>query len=277
MHDLFLKEAEKLCSTVIHGKLIRKNASGVNCWSFLRSKQQNADLMVFFHGTGNDRFFMMYDLFLSWLRQGKSILTFDLDGHGADSSTVFDEFSILSCFSDSMEFIQEQIHHKEIHLVGNSLGGLLIAHGALLHKYPISSIILIGVPSIISIDWKAMRNEISSPWEESYKSFRKRWGLRNALPAIGPFNRSRFPIRFSVPKDSMLYVDQVSRLSRRINLDSIISKIVPILAIFGSKDQIAPLAQYWELSSPMSEIHLVEGNHFPPHLVGSEGENSRLD
>lgn len=245
-HKYFMRTV-KSYATVTEGTLKRIPASGEASWTYLKSNHDNGQLVMFVHGTGNDRFFLMYDIFIHLLSSGFSVFTFDLDGHGVGGSTIFNEYGILSCFNDWFSFVNENFSYKKLHVLGHSLGGLLAAHGIAVHQIKVDSLILIGVPTKIQIQPKKMFYELISPLSKVYRTHIIKWKLSSSLPAVGGFNRKRFPLRLQGQSGSFNYVALVSRLSYRLNFARNIKRVQgPILAIYGSQDRIAvsPEAQF---------------------------------
>ncbi len=263
-HKQFKKTAQQRNITLTEGNLKRPQASGYAKWSYLHSKHNDGRLIMFVHGTGNDRFFLMYEIFLTLLAEGYSIFTCDLDGHGEQSTTVFDDYSILSCFNDWYLFVQKSFAFNQLHIITHSLGGLLALHGVAVHGIPVTSLILLGVPENIQINSAQMLTEVFSPLHSSYSRYILKWSLTASLPAMGGFNRKRFPFRMRGPRGNFDYVSQVSKLSHRLGYKRNIMRInAPILALYGSRDRIAPPPpKATSVRKDKIEIHTINSNHF---------------
>ena len=89
------------------GFLLRPEVSGKSRWRILLSKSPSQQVVIFLHGTGNDHLFGMYDMFTNLLNEGINIISLDLDGHGSESTTLFDGSQCYSTLSSLWDF-----HHK---------------------------------------------------------------------------------------------------------------------------------------------------------------------
>ena len=244
------------------------HCSGSAQWTFIQSNIEpkkstvRKPLAIFVHGTGNDRVFLTYDLFLQLLKNGISIFTFDLDGHGQKGSSLFHEKEILNLFDSWLPLIREQHSEFNLHLIGNSLGGLLSANYLAKNtEHPFQTLTLLATPENIQIGKDVVLPEISTIFQAEYYSYLRRWGIKDSIPALGKFNRKRYPIRFEISSQDH-YIDAVSKLSERIPLSKSLKKIdIPVLAIYGHNDFIArPSDDILHLNHLSFEY--VQTNHF---------------
>ena len=101
------------------------------------------NLVIAAHGVGNDAFFPFIHYFEYLLAKGFSVYAFDLDGHGHSSTTVFDH-NIVGMMEDAFEQIPMLGQYSKIHLLGQSLGGLLSLD--FLKRKNLDSACMIGTP-----------------------------------------------------------------------------------------------------------------------------------
>src|SRR6476469_2354660 len=64
-----------------------RSSGGDSAYLLIEHPNKNK-LSILFHGTGNDLLFTWQALIEALLKAGRSVLTFDLDGHGVKSSST---------------------------------------------------------------------------------------------------------------------------------------------------------------------------------------------
>lgn len=149
-------------------------------------------LMVFAHGTGNDALYPHQFFFEQFLRQGIGIFTFDLDGHGANSTTVLNKDSFFSQLVDVKQEISNlEALEKQIFFVGYSLGGLL----SWSRDIAFQSRHLIGTPFYLEANSASLVGELRILKNRDFLNQFKGINPLELVPAVGPFRRRSFPVR----------------------------------------------------------------------------------
>ncbi|MEZ4742168.1 MAG: alpha/beta hydrolase [Bdellovibrionota bacterium] len=228
---------------------------------FLRPLTQCKGLALFAHATGNDHSFPQVTLFKNLLKADYALFSFDLDGHGLNSTTKFTHKRIRSSLSQAVREARKHEPKLPIHLIGQSLGGALILDYVANNKHNIQSLSLIGVPIYLTLKPNAYINELISLASHSMRKEIITYGPWGIIPAFGAFKRNTFPLRTfsSLPRSSKLeYVDEVMSTLEDINLVESAKKIkTPTLLCYGNRDKIAPVEHGELLFENLSESHLV--------------------
>jgi len=218
--------------------------------------------ILFIHGTGNDIAYPALTLFAQLFKENIRINAFDLDGHGYQGSTLYSQAGIL----DFVEWALQQIPYDDpLFIVGHSFGGTLaLSHIARSKCSSIQGLILISTPLKLSASITSLANECLSVFRPSFWHERAYYGTFGILPALGPFKRSKYPIRLQNQESN--YVNQIDStitfLSQSITDDSI---TCPLLLIYGTRDLIVKHQNALEIQNRIkkSEVFLVKGaTHF---------------
>ena len=125
MSESILKQFEKTLaaeSILVHKGFHQNDTKHKTSNYFFKSKK-SAETVVFAHATGNDNLFPQMPLFLNILKNGFNVLTFDLDGHGAQSTTILEKTNFWGSIDRAVEFLKREYDIKSFHLMGQSLGG----------------------------------------------------------------------------------------------------------------------------------------------------------
>lgn len=199
-------------------------------------------VVIFFHGTGNDSIFPHLGLFHELLRQNYKVVSFDLPGHGATSTTLLTK-------QGTIEFIQQvvarfrSLYQEALFFgIGYSLGGdYLIRHTALCGGF--KALALVATPHDLELNFKAAIFESVSLMIKDLYAHRRYYGLGGLFPAVGPFGRRTFPIRLG---DAGPYWKVVGGIIRdcalKESLDRVSIEMLPsrTLLIYAQWDRIAP-------------------------------------
>lgn len=216
-----------------------RSSGGESAYLLINAKP-NSKLTILFHGTGNDQLFTWQNLIEALLSKGRSVLTFDLDGHGTASTTTL----YRKRFWDSAEDLRAFLNAKGIsdypyELVGYSLGALLALDAASQQTLRPRKIVLIALPLRIKI---GLRFAASEAFSITKRSFFRQWanyGWRETFPAVGSFRRKSFPLRID-PDFKAAYPQMVDQLLVDKPPLELLTKLSQnCLAVFGSRDTLA--------------------------------------
>lgn len=220
--------------------------------------------VVTVHGAGNDALYPQIALFEALIRRGVEVFAFDIDGHGAGSTTVFSPEIVTSAIAVAVEEAERGRPSLPLHLVGHSFGGSLVlsalAEGTVPHA---ASGVVISSPVSIALDARTALAEVRGFLRLSTLSQRRHYGLWGMVPAAGPLKRRAYPIRGAVEDGApFAYVAAIQRLLARLDLGRAAARIrVPVLLVYGAADRLVPPAQGRRLAAliPSSELLEIPG------------------
>lgn len=232
--------------------------------------------VVYAHATGNDALFPQLSLFRTLLEAGLEVFTFDLDGHGRQSTTELTEANARSSVAAALA----EAHSRPplpTHLIGQSLGGAL-ALAAALDGAAICSLTLVSAPLALAPGPSALATELTSALKPAFYREMSTYGIFGIVPAMGPVKRQAYPVRLgttpagtaaagpqrrsSTPAPAFAYVDVVARLVAGLDLAARAHLLtVPTQLVYGDRDRIVPMSQAQELARliPHAALALVPG------------------
>ena len=248
----------------------RTKASGRTGGFLLKPLRSSTSVVVFLHGTGNDALYPQISLFIKLLSQGLQIISFDLDGHGLRSTTKLDPSSLSTCLEELFEQKKLWCEVHKVHFVGQSLGGGLVLDFLARHQDKrFCSAALISTPLHLNSLSSLPYRELLSITRLSFLRQIAIYGPWHALPALGGFKRSQYPIRLEdrvANPSSLSYVKVVAAALDIMKLREKAAKVsTPMLLCYGDRDQIAPSSHGRILSHVMPNANLltIEGEtHF---------------
>lgn len=262
-------------------KINRPDGCIVSAWKIYKKNSTPKHRCIFLHATGNDALFPQISLFIKLIQSGIEIITLDLDGHGKNSTTIFEQNKIIDNLQKDLSILTSHSLIPSI-IIGQSLGGAL-AIGLLpklKEKIKISKLILISVPLNVKITKIKKSNEILGFFNPSFLSQMKYYGIYGSFPAVGLFKRKHFPIRLPENIKQLRYQKIIPQFIKELNLPVKSKKIeIPTLLIYGSLDTISPVSHGELLNRNIvdSQLIIVEReNHFTT-LLNSEVEKSIED
>jgi pimeloyl-ACP methyl ester carboxylesterase len=229
-----------------------------------RPRDQSRPTVVFLHGLGNDILFPNLAFFRHILSHGFNIATCDLDGHGIGGTTEFSSHLPST-------LVEDLVHHLDsdkgaatkYHFCGFSFGAVLSLNYSIQHPKRVASLTLIGMPTDLTARL-SMATELLTPLFKIYRDALADYGLFGIIPAIGAFNRSRYPVRLS-HTETEDYVEVARKIISELSPLTQLPKVtVPTLMIVGSLDFIAnqvhgPLAV---TNPPIKHLTLNGDTHF---------------
>ncbi len=234
---------------------------------FLMKPQKPTKLVVYCHGAGDHALFPGFVLLFKLAELGFAVLAIDLPGHGPQSSSILKPDSVEKFLAKVFAELPTLMPVSDIHFVGHSLGGALAWHGVAHGTIDVRSLTIIGVPRKLDLGFHASLNEVVHCLDRNYFALIRRYGLWPMLPALGPWKRKDFPIRSPHGVyNTFGYVRVMRSLVEQLTMPTeLASPNTPVLAIYGTNDQIAPMAYGETLLAGYSRSRLIEisgKNHF---------------
>lgn len=221
---------------------------------------------ILFHGTGNDALFGWEDLILKLLASNRAVLCFDLDGHGATSTTRLSArtfWNQADCIAGILSSSLPAVRRLEA--IGYSLGALLAARLACQQQFAWEKVVLLALPNKVQITWRFVGYELLSLGSAMFWHQLWIYGWRARIPAFGKFRRKAFPIRMH-ELETRTYPEFVQdRLEEWSFVNELPKLTVPVFLIFASQDQIANFSEAQSIARgvPSENCQVVSGtNHF---------------
>lgn len=216
------------------------------------------------HGAGNDALYPQLALFEALVRRGVEVFAFDVDGHGAGSTTVFSPETVVSAVAAAVEQAERGRAALPLHLVGHSFGGSLVLHALAEGSVPhAASGVAISSPVSVTLDARTALAEVRGFLRLSTLGQRRHYGLWGMVPAAGPLKRRAYPIRGAAEEGAPFgYVAAIQRLLARLDLGRAAARIrAPVLLVYGAADRLVPPAQGRRLAEliPSSELLEIPG------------------
>ena len=235
-----------------------------------RVQGQGDDPLVLIHGFGGDLNNWLFNH--ASLAADRAVYAVDLPGHGGSSKDVGN--GTVGALAESLSGFLDAVGHPAAHVVGHSLGGAIALEMALSCPERVQSMTLIasgGLGPEINKDYlegfvsakrrnqlkPVLQNLFASPqlvtrqMVEDLLKFKRIDGVQQALEAI---------VRSFVSdgQQAVNYRDRLSEVS------------VPILVLWGARDQIIPVHHAQELPESVN-VHIFEDvGHMAPMEVASE-------
>lgn len=223
-------------------------------------------VVVVCHGAGNDALFAFVGIFKALLTRGLEIFSFDLDGHGRNSTTRFSEEHAASAIDEAVKQSGVAERRLPLHLLGVSLGGSLAL--AALPRLSATSAVIVCAPLRVRLTARTFLREMRPGLLTTAWGQREHFGLTGLIPAVGPFRRSVYPLRLREDEPGAFgYVKVVNRTLASLELERTAADIqTPVLLVYGARDLIAPadhgallkrLLPSSALLTPQDETHLT--------------------
>jgi alpha-beta hydrolase superfamily lysophospholipase len=225
--------------------------------------------IVFAHATGNDSLFPQVELFLTWLEAGFEIFAFDLDGHGARSTTILSSMSVETMITHAVERAASQHPALPLHGAGQSLGAALWLRSASQVQIPLQSLVLYSAPYTVNLSVRAGIRELLAPCTREFWEQRRYYGWTGVVPPLGPWRRRAYPIRLVTESrsadnkqhaiDSLNYPQHIAALIKSLAVDTLVSNIsVPTLLLYGTQDKIVNFSQGQAVMERLSQGELIK-------------------
>jgi pimeloyl-ACP methyl ester carboxylesterase len=213
------------------------------------------------HGAGNDALFPQLALFQALVLGGVEVFAFDLDGHGAGSTTAFSPESVSTAIAAAVAQAERGRPALPLHLAGHSLGGSLVLHaladGSVTHA---ASAVVISAPISLSLGPRTALSELGGFFRLATLGQRRHYGVWGMIPAVGPFKRRAYPVRGAARSGApFAYVAAIQRLLAELDLERTSANIrIPVLLVYGAADRLVPLAQGRRLAERIPSSELLE-------------------
>ncbi len=220
--------------------------------------------VVAVHGAGNDALYPQVALFKALLGRGFEVFAFDVDGHGAESTTVFSLPAVLDAVPAAVAEAERGRPDLPLHLLGHSFGGSLALHALSSGAVPrASSAVVLSSPTAVTLDSGTALAEARGFLRLATLAQREHYGLWGLIPAFGPVKRRAYPFRRSeATGGSFGYVGAVNALLEEVDLDHAARSIdIPVLLVYGTRDRLVPPAQGERLAArlPRAELMRIDG------------------
>lgn len=219
---------------------------------------------VVVHGAGNDAVFPLLELFRALLDAGVEVFSFDVDGHGTGSTTVFTADGVRSAVAAAVAEAERGAAPLPLHLVGHSLGGALVldalAAGAAPHA---AGAVVLSTPLQVKLGPATVATELAGFFRPATLSQRAHYGLWGVVPAFGPVKRAAYPFRRrDADGRTWGYVDAVRALLDEMRLpERAASVAAPTLLVYSRGDRLSACGDGERLAAalPRAELLRISG------------------
>lgn len=194
------------------------------------------------HGAGNDAVYLLLELFRALLAAGVEVFSFDVDGHGRGSTTVFDPEAVRGAVAAAVAEAERDRPALPLHLAGHSLGGALVldalAGGSVPHA---RSAAALSAPLELRLGARTALSELWGFLRPATLGQREHFGLWGLVPAFGPVKRAAFPFRRRAAEGGAWgYVGTVRALLAAMRLEARAAAIrTPTLLVYSRGDRLA--------------------------------------
>jgi pyruvate dehydrogenase E2 component (dihydrolipoamide acetyltransferase) len=228
--------------------------------------------IVLIHGFGGDINIWVFNQ--ETLAEEHTVFALDLPGHGASTKDVGDGdldyfVGVLADFLDAVEI-------EKAHLAGHSMGGAIAGAFAKAHPDRVASLILIASAGL--------GGEINEEYIEGFIAANRRREMKKALQMLfaNPDLVTRqlvndvmkFKRLDGVDEALQTVADKVFPGGKQADVPDLSELSVPILAIWGSEDQIIPVSHSENLPDNARVEVLEETGHMPQ--MEAAGKVNRL-
>jgi pimeloyl-ACP methyl ester carboxylesterase len=216
--------------------------------------------IVVAHGAGDDHLYPFVALFHALAGRGFEVFSFDLDGHGAESTTTFADDTIDSAIPAAVRAAEAADPHLPLHLLGHSFGGSLALHALARGAVDgVRSAVAVCAPVSVEVTAGVALAELRGFLRPATLAQRRHYGAWGLVPAFGPVKRRAYPFRRKEMGDGAFgYVASVRALLARAGLERAAREVrVPTLLVYGRGDRLVPAAQGERLARAIPHAELV--------------------
>lgn len=219
--------------------------------------------VVMCHGGGNDRLYGFWYAIEALTSRGKAVLTAHLPGHGAGGTDCFTVSSVRARLDALVQLARDRTPARHIVLLGQSMGGAFALDLAL-RSGPIGGLILVSPPLSLALGPRVL-SELGALTNPEITRALRYVSLWEALPALGPFKRDRFPTRVETGTS---YLEAFRAALVELDLESRGRKAGPlprpVLIVHGRQDGIIPVEHARRLKRALggtAELFELERGH----------------
>lgn len=237
----------------------RPEAGGaVEAWRLVPARARARVVAV--HGAGNDALYPQLALFAALVAAGAEVFAFDVDGHGAGSTTVFAPGTVRGAVAAAVREAERGRDPLPLHLLGHSFGGSLVLHalatGAVPHA---ASAVVISAPTSVALGVRVAMAELAGFFRPATLSQRRHYGAWGTVPAVGPLKREAYPVRGAAGDGQpFAYVAAIQRLLRELELERAAANVrAPVLLVYGAADRLVPPEQGRRLAAVIPGAELL--------------------
>jgi alpha-beta hydrolase superfamily lysophospholipase len=212
------------------------------------------------HGAGNDAVFPLLELFRALLSAGCEVFSFDVDGHGCGSTTLFAPDSVRTAMTAAADAAERDGPHLPLHLVGHSLGGSLLLDALATGGWErAASAVVLSAPVELRLGARTVVGEVGGFFSRAVLAQRRHYGWWGLVPAFGPVKRAAYPFRRTdADGRAWSYVSAVQRLLGEMRLDERVGSVtVPTLLVYSRADWLVPHANGERLAARMPAARLL--------------------
>jgi alpha-beta hydrolase superfamily lysophospholipase len=238
----------------------RPEARGETCAVRLSPSGPARARVLVAHGAGNDAVFPLLELFRALVDGGCEVFSFDVDGHGCGSTTVFDPRTVRTAVAAAVDAAERGGPPLPLHVIGHSLGGSLVldalASGALDRA---ASAVVLSAPADLRLGARTVVGEVRGFFRRATLAQREHYGWWGLVPAFGPVKRAAYPFRRTdADGRAWSYVDAVRRLLGELRLDERVGSIrVPTLLVYSRADWLVSHGDGERLAARMPSARLL--------------------
>jgi len=230
------------------------------------------DPLVLLHGFGGDINIWVFNQ--ETLAADRTVYAVDLPGHGGSAKDVGD--GDIDYFVSVVADFLDAVGVEKAHLAGHSMGGAIAVTFANAHPDRVSSLILIASAGL--------GEEINDEYIEGFiaanrrREMKKTLGLLFADPDLVTRQLVNDVLKFKrvdgVDEALRTVADKVFPNGRQAHVTDPSELSVPILAIWGSEDQIIPVSHTENLPSE-AKVEVLDGSGHMPQMEAA-GKVNRL-
>lgn len=233
------------------------------------SGEKKATCIVFVHAAFADH--TSFSNQIKYFSKSFRVIALDLVGHGKSKSGLDKDRLINS--ADHIRAILKRESIDKVHLVGISVGGLIIQDFANKYKDAVLSLCCIGAYDINNYDYKLQKENSKAQVVLFLKGLISIKWFANSCKKISAetpdAQKAFYNMCLNFPKKSFF---QLMDLSKMMNKYRISQRDYPLMIACGSKDHKIAIesAEVWHRIEPLSHLYFFEN---AGHLVNMDAPN----
>jgi pimeloyl-ACP methyl ester carboxylesterase len=212
------------------------------------------------HGAGNDALFGFVALFKALLADGYELFSFDMDGHGRESTTRLSAAAMGGAVPAALERAGAG-DGVPLHAVGVSFGASVLLRALADLPGTFRSAVLMVAPLRIRFSALHVARELGARSWATLLREREHYGLSGLVPSFGPIKRGAYPLRLEDPPPGAFgYVEALNGLLDGMRLEEAAAAAdAPTLLVYGARDRVVPPEDGERLHAqlPRSELRVL--------------------